>query len=85
MSKTEGSTSTPRVLRLREVSEITQLSESTIRRRVRERAFPQPLRLSGNAIGWLEGEIHEWLRSRERVGTRTSASSGASRAQGEER
>jgi len=43
------------------------LSESTILRLRQRRDLPQPLRLSGNRIGWREGDIAKWLDARRRA------------------
>lgn len=57
-----------RILRLRQVCELTGLSASTIWRRERAGDFPRRLQLGANSVGWLEDEILEWIRSRERGG-----------------
>ena len=53
-----------RFLRLPEVMERTGLSRSTIYVRLAEGRFPQPVRLGGRAVGWIEAEIDEWVRER---------------------
>ena len=53
-----------RFLRLPEVLERTGLSRSTIYVRLAEGRFPQPVRLGGRAVGWIEAEIDEWIRER---------------------
>ena len=59
-------TTTDRLLRLREVLEITGLGRSTIYRYLKRRSssfpdFPQPLRIGVRAVGWRESEIEAWL------------------------
>ena len=53
-----------RILRLPEVLKRTGLSRSTIYVRLAEGRFPQPVRLGGRAVGWIEAEIDEWVRER---------------------
>lgn len=53
-----------RFLRLPEVMERTGLSRSTIYVRLAEGRFPQPVRLGGRAVGWIEAEIEEWVAER---------------------
>lgn len=49
-----------------EVIEATGLSESTLRRLMREGQFPLPLRLSSRRVYWLDTEVTEWLGNRPR-------------------
>ena len=55
-----------RVMRCKEVLEITGYSRSTIFRRIDAGEFPAPVRLSqyGNAIGWDSLEVQKWVDSR---------------------
>ncbi|MBC3346102.1 AlpA family transcriptional regulator [Pseudomonas sp. SWRI196] len=53
-----------RIIRLKEVINTTGLARSTIYRLISYRAFPQPVPLVGRSVGWLESEIHEWIKSR---------------------
>lgn len=52
------------ILRLPAVKTITGLSRSTIYLRVAEGTFPKPVSLGRRAVGWLEAEVQDWLRSR---------------------
>src|SRR5438093_8077716 len=56
-----------RLLRWPDVRARTGLSRTTVWRLVRQRAFPAPRRLSGNAIGWLASEVDAWIASRTAV------------------
>lgn len=59
-----------RIMRTPEVVKITGLSKTTIWRRVRSGDFPAPIRLGGLAtrsVGWREGEIENWIDTREVV------------------
>ena len=73
------STSTPRgllqVLRLPQVCKVTGLCRSMIYQLETEERFPRRVKISSRAVGWVEGEVQEWLairiqRSRTFRGTR---------------
>ena len=57
-----------RFIRFAGVRDRTGLSRSTIWRLERRGVFPKHRRLSANAVGWLEPEIDEWVRSRATTG-----------------
>jgi prophage regulatory protein len=53
------------ILRRKQVESRTGLSRSTIYSRIAEGTFPRPIDLGGGrAVGWIEAEINEWLKSR---------------------
>ena len=54
----------PRLLRLRQVIEITGLGRDTIYRYIRAGEFPRQRRISARASAWREDEIQEWIDSR---------------------
>ena len=54
------------VLTIREVVRRVGLSRSTLYELVRRGAFPAPLELAPNRVGWLHEEIDAWLASRPR-------------------
>ncbi|MCL1039622.1 AlpA family phage regulatory protein [Shewanella submarina] len=43
---------------------LVDLSESTIRRRILEGAFPQSVELSDNRVAWFVSDIEQWAASR---------------------
>lgn len=52
------------IWRLREVLDYTRLSESTLRRRIRDGSFPASVPLGGRrsrAVGWRAAEVRDWL------------------------
>lgn len=53
-----------RIIRERECKHTSGLSRSTRWRQERAGLFPKRRRISSNAVGWLESEIQEWLRTR---------------------
>ena len=53
-----------KVIRLKEVIELTGLSKSTIYRLTESNKFPKQLSLGERSVGWLESEVNEWLENR---------------------
>lgn len=53
-----------RFLRLDDMIASTGLSESTIRRRVREGQMPKPISLTTRCVGWWENDYAEWTTQR---------------------
>jgi len=51
-------------LRLPQVCRVTGLRRSMIYRLQAEKRFPQRIKLSERAVGWLEREVQEWLAQR---------------------
>ena len=57
-----------KILRLREVKEITGLSRSTIYAEMAKGKFPKQVQLTGNrSIGWHESVIIQWIESRQQA------------------
>jgi prophage regulatory protein len=52
------------ILRRKQVEARTGRSRSTIYQRVADGTFPKPVKLGARAVGWVESEIQEFLRSR---------------------
>lgn len=50
-----------RIIRRKQVEEMTGLSRSTIYLKVSKGEFPKPISLGARAVGWLANEIEEWL------------------------
>ncbi|WP_263258976.1 helix-turn-helix transcriptional regulator [Pseudomonas oryzihabitans] len=50
-----------RIIRLKEVMDITGLARSTIYKYIADKEFPAPLPLGDRCVGWLESEIQEWI------------------------
>ena len=67
----------PIVHRKKAVVALTSLSATTLWRLTRRGEFPQPIRLSSGAVGWLDSEIMAWLA--ERAASRSALSKGAGR------
>lgn len=60
MPKSRSETET---LTLRQLSDMLQLSETTLKRRHRDGQLPPPLVLSPHKLLWSRRSIEEWLRS----------------------
>lgn len=59
-----GASGTIRVLRFQAVRDRTGLSRSTIWRVERRGLFPRHRQISPNAVGWIEGELNDWIQTR---------------------
>ena len=57
-----------KILRLREVKEITGLSRSTIYLEIAKGKFPIQIQLTGaRSVGWHESAIIQWVESRQQA------------------
>jgi len=56
---------THRIIRLKQVKELTGLSDSSIWRREQAGTFPIRRHLGGRAVGWFLDEILTWVDSTE--------------------
>ena len=63
-----------RLLRRKQVEEITGLSRSSVYRLMAAGEFPRPVQVSPGAVRWRERDLKCWLESRPIVG---SASGGS--------
>jgi prophage regulatory protein len=61
-----------RLLRIRQVIQVTGLSRMTIYRMELAGKFPRRRRLNENSVAWLETDISDWVGSRPMVLGRTS-------------
>lgn len=52
------------IMRVGEVCRRTGLSKSQIHRLADGCGFPEPIKLSARATGWIEAEVESWLRER---------------------
>ncbi|MPT19485.1 MAG: AlpA family transcriptional regulator [Pseudomonas sp.] len=61
-----------RIMRLKEVIDTTGLARSTIYKYIADGIFPKPINLapagidvpSTRAVGWLQGEVEDWILAR---------------------
>ncbi|SBW85136.1 hypothetical protein PVE_P0092 (plasmid) [Pseudomonas veronii 1YdBTEX2] len=53
-----------RIIRLKEVIDLTGLARSTIYKYIGEGTFPKPVSLGDRCVGWVDSEMHEWILAR---------------------
>jgi prophage regulatory protein len=69
-AKSNFSLGSLRIIRLKEVIELTGISRSLIYLKVNARSryfdpsFPRPLKIASRAIGWNGTELQKWIESR---------------------
>jgi prophage regulatory protein len=56
-----------KILKQKEVVQLTGLSRVTIWRLEQRGEFPEKIALSPNRVGWLENEVSDWITSRPRI------------------
>lgn len=66
---------TCRLMRIREVLQLSGLSRATLYREIKLHAFPAPVKLSARSVGWLQDDVMQWLN--ERVAQRGPAYNSA--------
>lgn len=50
-----------KILRLKDVLETTGLSRATMYKMMSDGAFPKSISLGERSVGWLEGEVQDWI------------------------
>ena len=50
-----------KLLKAKDVSELTSISRSHLHRLAREGKFPKPIKIGENRSAWLESEVQEWI------------------------
>ena len=55
---------TDRLLRIREVLNITRLSRATLYLMINEGDFPPPVRLRARAVAWRASQVQAWMDTR---------------------
>jgi prophage regulatory protein len=53
-----------RIIRLKEVIDSTGLGRSTIYKYIAEGTFPKPVPLGDRCVGWVDGEVYNWILAR---------------------
>ncbi|MGS2724648.1 helix-turn-helix transcriptional regulator [Porticoccus sp. GXU_MW_L64] len=57
-----------RILRLKDVQQMTGLSRSTIYLEIGKGNFPKQVKLTGSrSVGWHESSIIDWIESRQKA------------------
>jgi prophage regulatory protein len=67
----ERAASAIRILRLPEVCQVTGLKRAMIYRLQQRKSFPQSIKLTDHAVGWIDAEVRAWLE--QRMGARRSS------------
>ncbi len=62
-----------RIIRLKDVIDSTGIARSTIYKLIGEGEFPKPVPLVGRSVGWVESEVHEWIKARIAERDRTNS------------
>lgn len=53
-----------KIIRLKDVIDFTGLGRSTVYKYISEGTFPKPVSLGDRCVGWVEGEVHDWILAR---------------------
>jgi prophage regulatory protein len=53
-----------RILRLPEVCQVTGLKRAMIYRLQQRKSFPQSVKITDHAVGWIDAEVRAWLEQR---------------------
>ncbi len=57
----------PRLIRPSRVLDLLGVSKPTLHRWRRSGAFPAPVRIGPNCIGWPEDVVRQWIAGRQKV------------------
>lgn len=63
MNSDEQVASGNRIIRIKQVLEITGFSRTTLWRMRKSNSFPKAVQLGDSIIGWYERDIHTWIKS----------------------
>jgi len=58
-----------RMLKLKEVMQITSLKRATIYNYIKSGEFPKQVQLTKRSVAWTESSIKRWLESRKKAST----------------
>lgn len=53
-----------RLLKLKDVIDMTSLSKASIYRQVNAGTFPMPIRLGPRAVAWIQSELEAWIEGK---------------------
>lgn len=53
-----------RLMRLKEVMDVTGLGRSTLYKYMASGQFPEPVSLGGRSVAWVQDEVESWIRAR---------------------
>ena len=63
-STNESKTGAIRILRLPEVCQVTGLKRAMIYRLQQRNSFPQSVKITDHAVGWVDAEVQAWVAQR---------------------
>lgn len=55
---------TMKILRIKQVIEMTTLGRSTIYKYIKEGTFPKQIKMGARASGWLQADVENWILTR---------------------
>jgi len=50
-----------KIYRKKELCKLLGISSATLYRRIKEGAFPKPIKVSENIVGWLAADLEAWF------------------------
>lgn len=53
-----------KLIKLKDVIDMTSLSKATVYRQVNNGTFPSPIRLGPRAVAWVMDEIEDWIENK---------------------
>jgi prophage regulatory protein len=53
-----------KILRIKEVAEVTGLKPSTIYKLIRQKSFPKGINLTSRSTGWPSYSVNQWLKNK---------------------
>lgn len=53
-----------KIIRLPDVMTTTGLARSTIYKKMKLGEFPKAISLGGKSVGWIEGDIQQWIEAK---------------------
>lgn len=53
-----------KIIRLKEVTDSTGLSRSSVYKFIAENRFPKSVSLGARSVGWIESEVQDWITAR---------------------
>jgi prophage regulatory protein len=60
---TNSEQTSPRIIRKKEVIQLTGLSQASIYRLMASNDFPKQIQITCKAVGWIESEVIAWIES----------------------
>nr|WP_185817605.1 AlpA family phage regulatory protein [Shewanella atlantica] len=51
-------------MKIKEVTQITSLSRSTIYTKINQQDFPQSISLSSRSVAWVRKEVEDWIQQK---------------------